>query len=120
MEEAKLRGWIPVGRTSFFTIFVDNIPRSVNPKGLYNIFSKFGVVNDVFISQKRRKLTNTRFGFVRFDCSVAATVAVQKVNGLWVDDTAIEVKHVAFGKEKVEGQGATGPLRLQATRYNDY
>ncbi|XP_028122037.1 polyadenylate-binding protein 5-like [Camellia sinensis] len=129
MEGAKQGRWIPVvrqrgghqrgqrrgvfeGRTSFFTVFVDNIPRSVNPKGLYNIFSKFGVMNDVFIPQKRRKLTNMRFGFVRFDCPVAATVAVQRANGLWVDDTAIEVKRAAFGKEK-EGRSRVGVSTVQ-------
>ncbi|KAL7202233.1 hypothetical protein ACSBR1_033829 [Camellia fascicularis] len=90
------RGMIE-GRTSFFTIFVDNIPKSVNPKGLYNLFSKFGVVKDVFIPQKKRKLTNTRSGFVRFNCSVAAKVAVQKENGLWVDDTAIKAEEIGNG-----------------------
>ncbi|KAL7165260.1 hypothetical protein ACSBR2_041030 [Camellia fascicularis] len=70
------------GSTRFFTVFADNIPNSVNPKGVYNLFSKFGLVKNVFIPQKRRKLTNTRFGFVRFDCPMAAKVAVQKANGL--------------------------------------
>ncbi|KAL7197887.1 hypothetical protein ACSBR2_020416 [Camellia fascicularis] len=100
---AQQRGWIPVvkqrgrqgrgkneGCASVFTIFVDNIPNSVNPKGLHNLFTKFGVVKDVFIPNKRRRITNTRFGFVRFDCKVEANVAVQKGNGLWVDDKAIE------------------------------
>ncbi|KAL7176991.1 hypothetical protein ACSBR2_030345 [Camellia fascicularis] len=68
----------------------------------------------------RKKLASTRFGFVRFDCSVAAKVAVQKANGLWVHNMEIEVKHAAFGKEKVGGQGVTGPVRLQVTRYNGY
>ncbi|KAL7194744.1 hypothetical protein ACSBR1_035056 [Camellia fascicularis] len=60
---------------------------------------KFGLVRDVFIPQKRRKVTDTRFGFVRFDCLVAANVAIQKANGLWVDDKALVVKFAEFGKE---------------------
>ncbi|KAL7212880.1 hypothetical protein ACSBR2_015553 [Camellia fascicularis] len=71
-------GWVPVvrqrgrqerekneGCASVFTIFVDNIPISVNPKGLHNLFTKFGVVKDVFIPNKRRRITNIRFAFVR-------------------------------------------------------
>ncbi|KAL7202234.1 hypothetical protein ACSBR1_033830 [Camellia fascicularis] len=45
-------------------------------KGLYSIFVNYGVVMDVFIPNKRRKLTRSRFGFVRYNCSIAAAVAV--------------------------------------------
>ncbi|KAL7237766.1 hypothetical protein ACSBR2_003963 [Camellia fascicularis] len=51
------------------------------PRKLHDLFNKFGVVKDVFIPQKRRKATNTRFGFVRYDCSITADVAEQK--GQW-------------------------------------
>ncbi|KAL7257903.1 hypothetical protein ACSBR1_004093 [Camellia fascicularis] len=107
-------GWIPVvrqrgrqgrgnneGCTSVFTIFVDNIPNSVNPRGLHNLFTKLGVVQDVFIPHKRRRITNTRFGFVRFDCNVAASVAVQKGNGLWVDGrrwVEVSTDHRSYAK----------------------
>ncbi|CAL5385927.1 unnamed protein product [Camellia sinensis] len=124
-------GWIPVvrqrdrqrrekneGCASVFTIFVDNIPISVNPKGLHNLFTKFGMVKDVFIPNKRRRITNTRFGFVRFDCRVAANVAVQKGNGLWVDDKAIVVKHAVFGKETRGEKGLTGLVRPQERNQN--
>ncbi|KAL7252674.1 hypothetical protein ACSBR1_007274 [Camellia fascicularis] len=73
-----------------------------------------------FFLEKRRTITNTRFGFVRFDCYVAAKVTIQKAHGLWVDDATIEVKHATFGKEKAGGQGLTGPVRFQATRHNGY
>ncbi|KAL7225721.1 hypothetical protein ACSBR1_020975 [Camellia fascicularis] len=128
---AQQRGWIPVikqrgrqgrgkneGCASVFTIFVDNMPNSVNPKGLHNLFTKFGVVKDVFIPNKRRRITNTRFGFVRFDCKVEANVAVQKGNGLWVDDKAIEVKHAKFGKETTGKKGLTRPVRPQERNQN--
>ncbi|GMP31857.1 hypothetical protein CsSME_00005904 [Camellia sinensis var. sinensis] len=105
MQERRRHG----GCRDVFTIFVDNLPTSVSPKRLYTLFNKFGVVQDVFIPYKRRRTTSTRFGFVRFDCLVAATVAVQKANGLWMDDKAIEVKHANLGKEKLEGVVSTKP-----------
>ncbi|KAL7196661.1 hypothetical protein ACSBR1_036639 [Camellia fascicularis] len=74
----------------------------MDPKGLSELFTKFGELKDVFIPNKRRKMTNTKFGFVRFDCAVAAKVAIQKANGLWIDDKALEVKDAEYGKERVE------------------
>ncbi|KAL7264029.1 hypothetical protein ACSBR1_002062 [Camellia fascicularis] len=85
-----------------YTLFVDNLPQSMDPKGLFTLFKKFGVVNDVFIPHKRRRITASRFGFVRFSCQVAANVAVQKANGLWVDDKVLVVKSADFGRERQE------------------
>ncbi|GMP74003.1 hypothetical protein CsSME_00031544 [Camellia sinensis var. sinensis] len=106
-------GWIPVVKQrqsrgvcgknptkGWFTVFVDNLPHSLEPKGLFKLFTKFGIVKDVFIPQKRMKVTNTRFGFVRFNCSVAASIAVQKANGSWVEDKALEVKYPEYGREQ--------------------
>ncbi|KAL7194494.1 hypothetical protein ACSBR1_034842 [Camellia fascicularis] len=122
-------GWIPIvrakgssrswrlrGSAGVFTVFVDNLPASLNPKGLFNLFTKLGVVKDVFIPQKRRRVTNTRFGFVRFDCFVAAKIAVQKANDLWVDDRPLQVKHAEFGKDKVVDEAARLPLNNQVRR----
>ncbi|KAL7264041.1 hypothetical protein ACSBR1_002073 [Camellia fascicularis] len=114
-------GWIPIvkqrggqgsrredNHPGIHTLFVDNLPRSMDPKGMYNLFKKFGVVNDVFIPQKRRRFTASRFGFVRFGCQVAASVAVKKANGLWVDDKVLVVKSADFGRGK-QKKGYTNP-----------
>ncbi|KAL7193522.1 hypothetical protein ACSBR2_025185 [Camellia fascicularis] len=114
MEIGERGGWIPVvkqkarqmrsnswfenQRASLFTLFVDNLPESMVPRKLHDLFNKFGVVKDVFIPQKRRKVTNTRFWFMRYDCSIAADVAEQKANGLWVDDKSLLVKVAEYGK----------------------
>ncbi|KAL7248025.1 hypothetical protein ACSBR2_002843 [Camellia fascicularis] len=70
-----------MGSPGVQTLFVENLPESMNPKGLYTLFTKFGVVKDVFIPFKRKKATRSRFGFVRYDCPVAAQVAIRKANG---------------------------------------
>ncbi|XP_028063234.1 serine/arginine-rich splicing factor 2-like [Camellia sinensis] len=87
------------GRYGVYTIFVDNIPSSMSPKGLHTLFMKFGIVRDVFIPNKLRKTTWSRFGFVKYDCPVAAEITIQKVNGLWCDDKALKVKRAEFQKE---------------------
>ncbi|KAL7196128.1 hypothetical protein ACSBR1_036196 [Camellia fascicularis] len=124
-------GWIPVlrqkgrqgtwkkeERINVFTVFVDNLPNLMNPKSLFNLFTKFGVVKDVFIPHKRRRVTNTRFGFVSFDCIVAATIAIQKANCLWMDDKALEVKHADFGKEKANDKAVKGLVHTQTKSLN--
>ncbi|XP_028082061.1 cold-inducible RNA-binding protein-like [Camellia sinensis] len=87
----------------------------MDPKGLSELFTKFGEVKDVFIENKRRKMTNTKFGFVRFDCSVAAKVAIQKDNGLWIDGKALEVKDAEYGMDRAEKKN---PLQDQSGRSN--
>ncbi|KAL7167394.1 hypothetical protein ACSBR2_037956 [Camellia fascicularis] len=89
-------GWIPVVKQR---------------QGLFKLFTKFGIVKDVFIPQKRRKVTNTRFGFVRFDCSVAVSIAVQKANGLWVEDKALEVKYVEHDRKQYKNNPKSNPTR---------
>ncbi|KAL7180431.1 hypothetical protein ACSBR1_043600 [Camellia fascicularis] len=84
------------------TIFVDNIPDSM-PKGLFNLFRKFGLVNDVFIPGKRRKTSRSRFGFVRYGCEVSAGIAIQKADGLWCDNKELRVKRAEFQKPQRAG-----------------
>ncbi|KAL7173921.1 hypothetical protein ACSBR2_033225 [Camellia fascicularis] len=62
--------------TDIHSVFVNNILEAMGAKGLYSIFVNYGVVMDVFIPNKRRKLTRSRFGFLRYNCSIAAAVAV--------------------------------------------
>ncbi|XP_028092108.1 polyadenylate-binding protein 4-like [Camellia sinensis] len=115
VREREKGGWKPIlygrgkkilrsskdGRFGLYTIFVDNLPWSMSPKGLHSLFMKFGIIRDVFIPNKIRKATKSRFGFVRYDCKVAAAMAVQKTNGVWCDDKAIKVKVVEFGKDEL-------------------
>ncbi|KAL7252244.1 hypothetical protein ACSBR1_013986 [Camellia fascicularis] len=68
------------------------------PRWSHKLFFNYGVVTDTFIPNKRRKLTRSRFGFVRYNCFVAADMAVQKANGLWCGDCALRVKMEEFGK----------------------
>ncbi|KAL7224191.1 hypothetical protein ACSBR1_025618 [Camellia fascicularis] len=94
------RGMIKAIRDSkvgeLFTVFVDNIPESMNLRSLFELFAKFGIVKDVFIPKKRRKITGSRFGFIRYNCSVAAAMAVQRADGLCCDDKALKVKRAEF------------------------
>ncbi|KAL7262090.1 hypothetical protein ACSBR1_000466 [Camellia fascicularis] len=113
-------GWNPVlrkrrmglqtGRSrmnDLVSLFVDEVPEAMTPRDLFNLFSKFGVVKDVFIPLKRRKTTRSRFGFVRYDCKVAAEVAVRKTDGLWCHNRALRVKMAEYSKSNQSRQMLT-------------
>ncbi|KAL7201359.1 hypothetical protein ACSBR1_033122 [Camellia fascicularis] len=74
----------------------------MDPRNLYDLFIKFGVVKDVFIPKKRRKSTNSRFGFVQYDYSTTARIVEHKANGLWVDDKSLAVKFAKYGNGSEE------------------
>ena len=61
---------------------------------IITLFMKFRVVHEGFIPNKMRKRTNTRFRFVRYDCSVAADAAIfdQERYGIWCMEKIPEVK----------------------------
>ncbi|KAH7859202.1 hypothetical protein Vadar_033039 [Vaccinium darrowii] len=79
-----------------YTLFVDNLPEDVGILWFRNFFNKFGVVIDAFIPSKRSKVTNRRFGFVRYNCATSADVAISKANGFWIEDCKLYVKFAAF------------------------
>ena len=97
-RQVRHNSWSGGRKAALFTLFVDNLPESMAPKKLYDLLINSRVVKDVFIPQKRRKSTNTRFGFLGYDCSIAANVAEQEANGLWVDDKSLSVKIVEYGE----------------------
>lgn len=102
-------GWIPVirnhrvlnasraGNKETFTLFVDNIPDSKDQIWLKRTFNNFGIVRDAFIPRKRSQRTGKKFGFVRYDCHVAAGMAVSRMNGVWVENERLFVKQACFG-----------------------
>ncbi|GMP68475.1 hypothetical protein CsSME_00028094 [Camellia sinensis var. sinensis] len=84
---------------NLFSIFVGNLLYDMDPKGMFNMFSKFGVVRHVFISFKRSKV-GTRFGFVRYDCVVITKLAIQKTNGVWCGNKQLKVKFADYDNGK--------------------
>ncbi|KAG5544682.1 hypothetical protein RHGRI_017205 [Rhododendron griersonianum] len=54
------------------------------------------MVKDAFIPRKRSKRTGSKFGFLRFGCHVSASMAISKMNGVWVDDKRLFVKEACF------------------------
>ena len=75
------------------TIFVDDIPEKMDPKGLFTLFNKFRVIKDVFIPMRRRKSDNVKIQVCSVNCSIAASIAIQKADGIWCDDKRLKLKY---------------------------
>ncbi|CAL5356809.1 unnamed protein product [Camellia sinensis] len=126
MTQGVNRGWIPIVRQrerggvqgkevkhGLFTLFVDNLPSSMDAKTRSELFTQLGIVKDVFIPFKRRTMSNSRFGFVRFDCPVAIDIAFQKANGLLVDERVLEVKKATKIKSNKDEQSRSRPHTIK-------
>lgn len=108
-------GWIPVvgGQRvrrkempegeEVFTLFVDNIPEARDNLWLARLFSRYGVVRDAFIPNKRSKISGSKFGFIRFSNRGDVHRAMDKLNGIWVDDKRMHVKEASFNQNSNRG-----------------
>ncbi|GFS37612.1 hypothetical protein Acr_00g0053050 [Actinidia rufa] len=66
------------------TVFVDNLPKDVWKVWLYNLFSKFGKIQSIYIPNKKSKISGNQFGFVRMGSPQEAIRAIKEMNGLWI------------------------------------
>ncbi|GAB2280689.1 Splicing factor [Dionaea muscipula] len=87
--------WTQGGGGRLFTLFVDDIPDSMDHIDISKLFARFGLVRDVFLPRKRSK-AGKKFVFVRYDCPVAAEVAIKRMNGVWMHDKELKVKMADF------------------------
>ncbi|GAB2285716.1 hypothetical protein Dimus_039720 [Dionaea muscipula] len=112
--DRRLGGWNTVLRRSYrdklttavqqsqrrmITIFVEDLPKRMDQRAFQKMFNRFEVVKDAYIPRKRSK-EGKRFGFIRYDYMVAAEIAIQKTNDLWIDDKELMVKRAEFDKSK--------------------
>lgn len=64
------------------TLFIDDLPLSMNNLWLYQIFKNYGNVSDTFVPQKIRKNNQLKFGFVTFTKKDDALRAITRNDGL--------------------------------------
>lgn len=79
------------------TLFVDNLPVAIRKIRIFNLFSKFGRIRDIFIPNKKSKATNQQFGFVRFFNKLDASSAIASTNGSWLWGQKLIVHIAKYG-----------------------
>jgi polyadenylate-binding protein len=73
-------------------IFVKNLAPTVDNKGLYDVFSVFGNILSCKITTDENG-NSKGYGYVHYETAEAATEAIQKVNGMTLEEQEVVVGH---------------------------
>ncbi|CAO2840861.1 unnamed protein product [Amaranthus hypochondriacus] len=92
------------------TLFVDGLPQGISSEWLWDMFSQYGRVVDVYVSRKRRTTTVAPFGFVRFKVRKSAVEAMENLNGEFVKGKKM---YVSMAKYEKGGHFGSKPARQE-------
>ncbi|KAK8316495.1 hypothetical protein V6Z11_A13G044800 [Gossypium hirsutum] len=94
------------------TIFVQNIPMSIDKRWLWKVFHYYGRVCDIFIPQKKDS-RRQRFGFFRFRRAGEARKAIQRLDGRTLRNYRIHVNMAKY-------RGRSAYWRNVTSNYDNY
>ncbi|XP_054431913.1 polyadenylate-binding protein 1-like [Pteronotus mesoamericanus] len=95
----------PLGKSGVGNVFIKNLNKSMNKKALYDTFSAFGNILSckVVCDETRSKC----YGFVHFETQEAAERAIEKMNGVLLNDRKVFVGLFKAPKERERELGAS-------------
>ncbi|XP_052002504.1 polyadenylate-binding protein 4-like [Xyrauchen texanus] len=79
-------------------IFIKNLEKSINSEGLLDIFSSFGNILSCKVSSDENG--SKGFGFVHFETHEAAEKAINRLNGMLINEQIVFVGHFKSRKER--------------------
>lgn len=91
-------------RSGVGNIFIKNLDKNIDNKGLYDTFSAFGNILSCKISTDP-KGQSRGYGFVHYETKEAAQEAIAKVNGMMLNDKKVFVGEFMSKKERLEKLG---------------
>ncbi|KAI8562171.1 hypothetical protein RHMOL_Rhmol03G0014000 [Rhododendron molle] len=102
---------------AIFSVFVDNLPIDIRKVWIYNLFSKYGRIRDLYIPNKKSKITRNQFGFVRFGSRTEAQRAADEVNDSWVWGHKLVANMARFQSQKQQSiSGSQLAVRNQSLK----
>jgi len=88
-----------VRKSGVGNVFVNHLHKSVDNKALFDTFSIFGNILSVKVATSNAG-ESLGYGFVHFQTEEAATAAIEKVNGMVINDQVVSVSHFKSKNER--------------------
>lgn len=87
-------------KTGLGNVFVRNLAPTVDNKGLYDTFSVFGNILSCKVAMDETGKSKG-YGYVHFETAEAAEDAIQKFNGMLIEDVEVHVGHFVRRQDRV-------------------
>ncbi|XP_002156904.1 polyadenylate-binding protein 4-like [Hydra vulgaris] len=91
-------------RSGVGNIFIKNLDKNIDNKGLYDAFSAFGNILSCKIAVDSKNVSRG-YGFVHYETKEAAHEAIAKVNGMMLNDKKVFVGEFMSKRERLEKLG---------------
>ena len=82
-----------------YSLFIDGLPWEMTWDWLLHIFSGEGEVSNVYVSKKRRRFNDSRFGFVRYKKLEEVMRAARNMNRARVRGRKLIVSFAKYDKQ---------------------
>lgn len=87
-------------KTGLGNVFVRNLAPSIDNKALYDTFSVFGNILSCKVATDGENGASKGYGYVHFETGEAADDAIQKFNGMLIEDMEVSVCHFVRRQER--------------------
>lgn len=90
-------------------VFIKNLDKAIDNKAMYDTFSAFGNILSCKVAQDEKGVSKG-YGFVHFETEEAATMSIDKVNGMLLNDKKVFVGRFIPRKEREKALGEKNKL----------